>query len=216
MKVYCKQSMRHINLLRAKELIENHKTSGNRQRWGLKSCELLTHGHEMREAQCNWASPLLLPCYMWLTPISDYRICHKNQITLLRALQGQRKRIEGCFHPCRFWCSTYWLSSSDLHLLTTCSFGSWIFLAACPFWCILQGQKLCKWAQLHQSDALSCSQPMWDIHSSHTALWLGVPIEIVPLQCLGDVSSLPARWDGFAQLGHEKGSGAVEQIHPLP
>lgn len=33
---------------------------------------------------------------------------------------------------------------------------------------------------------------------------------------LGDVSFLPARRDGFAQLGHEKGSGAVEQIHPLP
>lgn len=34
---------------------------------------------------------------------------------------------------------------------------------------------LCKWAQLHQSDAFSCSQPMWDIHSSHTTLWLCVP-----------------------------------------
>lgn len=41
--------------------------------------------------------------------------------------------------------------------------------ADCPFCYIpVRTKTLCKWAQLHQSDAFSCSQPMWDVHSSHT------------------------------------------------
>lgn len=109
------------------------------------------------------------------------------------------------FAPRDFCCRlvTILLFLQSLHLLCR----------SAPSDTLLQRLKVCvnDHSSVSQRDVLCCSQSVWDIAGSLPIIWLGVlssvPLKLPLLKYLDAAALfLPARWDAFAQLCHERGS----------